>query len=419
MNLRLVRLGPLALVAVIGCNRDAATSRPVVTQRDSAGVVIISNGESGQWSGAERWTVEVEFQIGGATNDSNYQFGRIAGIVASSSGTIFVLDRLAREVKVFGRDGSFIRTFGTAGGGPGELGQNAGPILLAGGDTLVVPDPSNQRVNLYAPDGTSIGSYRWNPLGEEGLVYRWKTTPFGVVVNQVRPIALPATSTTPERERGVGRDVVATRRLDGSVIDTLLTFPSGATYSMASGSPRFKLFVPEPVWAVAEDGRVFHGTTDRYRIEVYRGGVLERVILRNIEPVPVSEADQKLAKDGLVRSLSAGGWSPQQIALVEPTMSFAEHFPSHMFIEVGPNGSLWIRHFEIPSGLGADERERYDPFRSVSRNWDVFDAEGRYLGVVVMPARIIPQMFVDDVIYGTLRDELDVESVVRLRIHMN
>lgn len=48
--------------------------------------------------------------------------------------------------------------------------------------------------------------------------------------------------------------------------------------------------------------------------------------------------------------------------------------------------------------------------------WDVFDAEGRFLGAVTMPERFAPGLFRDDKIHGVWRDELNVEYVVRLRI---
>ena len=46
----------------------------------------------------------------------------------------------------------------------------------------------------------------------------------------------------------------------------------------------------------------------------------------------------------------------------------------------------------------------------------MFDNEGRFLGVVSMPRRFQPVLFVDDKIYGIQRDELDVQYVVRLGI---
>ena len=50
------------------------------------------------------------------------------------------------------------------------------------------------------------------------------------------------------------------------------------------------------------------------------------------------------------------------------------------------------------------------------QDWDVFDAAGRYLGVVTMPPDFAPMVFLHDQIYGVWRDELDVQYVLRLRI---
>ena len=51
-----------------------------------------------------------------------------------------------------------------------------------------------------------------------------------------------------------------------------------------------------------------------------------------------------------------------------------------------------------------------------SRDWDVFDPTGRFLGVVTMPPRFTPRIILGGKIYGIWRDDLDVQYVVRLRI---
>ena len=51
-----------------------------------------------------------------------------------------------------------------------------------------------------------------------------------------------------------------------------------------------------------------------------------------------------------------------------------------------------------------------------SREWDVFDDQGRYLGQVTMPLRFQPVKFVGHDVYGIQRDELDVQYVVKLAI---
>jgi hypothetical protein len=51
-----------------------------------------------------------------------------------------------------------------------------------------------------------------------------------------------------------------------------------------------------------------------------------------------------------------------------------------------------------------------------AREWDVFDARRRFLGVVTMPPPFTALVFRGGDIFGVSRDELDVQYVVRLRI---
>jgi hypothetical protein len=62
-------------------------------------------------------------------------------------------------------------------------------------------------------------------------------------------------------------------------------------------------------------------------------------------------------------------------------------------------------------------QDSYNPQLDLgSRAWDVFDADGRYLGVVDMPLRFQPVRFLGNAIYGIQRDELDVQYVVKFQV---
>ncbi len=67
--------------------------------------------------------------------------------------------------------------------------------------------------------------------------------------------------------------------------------------------------------------------------------------------------------------------------------------------------------------MSEDELEHYNLLKeSGAPEWDVFDAEGRFLGIVSMPQRFAPRVYRDGKIYGVWRDELDVQYVMRLGI---
>ncbi len=70
-----------------------------------------------------------------------------------------------------------------------------------------------------------------------------------------------------------------------------------------------------------------------------------------------------------------------------------------------------------PGLLSDEEIERYNFIEDFGgSNWDVFDADGRFLGEVAMPPRFTPRALLGDRIYGVARDALDVQYVVRLRV---
>jgi hypothetical protein len=48
--------------------------------------------------------------------------------------------------------------------------------------------------------------------------------------------------------------------------------------------------------------------------------------------------------------------------------------------------------------------------------WDVFDAEGRFLGSLRLPERFRITRITDDWVVGVQQNELDVERVTRLRL---
>ncbi|MFQ5746211.1 MAG: hypothetical protein ACE5HF_03200 [Gemmatimonadota bacterium] len=400
-------LAPLALVACGGAEGGARWAGSVT---DSAGVRIVSNTDEAMWSADGGWTVNEELRIGTAAGEAEYQFGQISGIGILSDGRIAVLDQQGQHVKLFSPEGTYLSTLGGPGSGPGEIGRGAGPLVVGAADTLVVPDLGNQRVSLLTPDGESAGSY---PIDfREGIPTRWQARPSGRIVSQIRPIGLP-NMPAPDT-----MDAIVTRASDGSALDTLLRVRSGRTFSFAGDAPEFNFFVAEPFWTLAgEDGLVF-GVNDEYRLRVFDAAGSEiRQIRKPFEPSPVTDADRSMFTDLLVKTWEDAGVPPPQLELLKGAIHFADAFPAYAQFLAGPDGSLWVQRLQTPSSLPEEEKENFNPGTSLgSPAWDVFDAEGRYLGVVTMPPRFQPLGFAGDRMYGVWRDEFDVQYVMIVRV---
>jgi hypothetical protein len=362
------------------------------------------------WTTSGQWTLEQEIRIGSIEGDAEYQFGQIGFIAVDSRDRIYVADAQAQNIRVFTPGGQYVQTIGRPGAGPGELGAGVAFLVVATGDTLFVPDLPNRRVNLYAPDGSEAGSF---PLElEKGLPMVWRGTATGIVACQVRPLSLP---NAPARD---SMDAIVLFSTSGSVTDTVFKFPSGGTLNLGGGTPEINLYSPESVWDITGEAGLLYGVNNDYRISVYdQGGNLERVVSMPFELKPVAETDRRVIMEFLERAWTDAGVPPQALAQLRQIVHFGEFFPAFSAVLAGPRGSIWVQHVQPASELSEEELEDYNLIEeSGAPRWDVFDAQGRYLGVVEMPPKFAPRLIRGNQIYGVWRDELDVQYVVRLRI---
>ena len=407
------RLFTVAVLAVVAACAGDSTSAWQGSITDSAGIQIVRNPAEPLWGPGEAWTFTEALRIGAAEGEPEYQFGMIAAgssIVVASDGRVVVLDMQGQHLKVFTAGGTYERTIGGPGGGPGEVAPGASAVLIAPGDTLVVSDIGNQRANLYLLDGTFVRSFSLSFA--EGIPFRWEVGADGRIVNQIRRLNLPGTTGPVDTT-----DVIAVRHLDGSLGDTLMRVPSGRSFSFSGGAPEFNLFTPEPLWALWGN-RVLYAVNDQFRISVYgAGGALERVIERPFTRAPVTDADENTLK-GLFRKLFAQQAPPETVNQLMAGVHVAEFYPAFAQMLAGPNGTILVQRIEPLSDLTEEEREALDITSGAmaGRDWDVLDPEGRYLGVVTMPLKFQPIQFRGNEIYGTQSDELDVQYVVKLVI---
>ncbi|HEY8470714.1 MAG TPA: 6-bladed beta-propeller [Longimicrobiales bacterium] len=406
---RLVSLSATAAAVLAGCGGAPGSGDWAGTERDSAGVVIVENPGTGVWRPGEQWSVVEELRIGVAEGDPDYQFGNVAGIDADSDGRIYVLDQQAQELRIFDAQGTLLRTVGRAGSGPGEFSPGAGPVVVGRGDTVLVPDILLQRVNRFVAGGEEAGSF---PLPmAAGIPIAWAKTPDGRVAYQLMHFPLPG---QPQPEGSTEAPIVA-RGMDGSS-DTLAVLRAGTTFRMQGGAMQIRMFEPEPVWDIAADGTIITAVNTDYRIEVRRpDGTVVRVIRKPFERAPVTEADREAFMELFRDAWRRAGVPPAAMQQLEQGVSFAEYYPALARIKVGPGNTIWVQQIKT-AAMAQETGAAFNLQDAGSPRWDVFDADGRYLGVVEFPASFALMTFNGDVVYGVLRDELEVQYVARFRV---
>ncbi|HEX6694345.1 MAG TPA: 6-bladed beta-propeller [Longimicrobiales bacterium] len=373
------------------------------------------------WSGPGAWGDSVslteELRIGELEGSDDYTFGAISGV--ESDGTLtYVVDRIAKNIRVFDEQGRLVRTIGRDGGGPGELRNPSGIGLLPDG-RIAVRDYGNRRYNVYSPSGDALAS--WPIPGGY-------STSASFIIDTAGRLYNPMSVAKPGEDWKSGFEVFDS---SGAVLDTI-TPPTrglksstliaerttgGATSRAVYGIP----FTPQEVWALSPRGYFVGGYTGAYAVEsLFPDGKVLRVV-RTLDPVAVGDDERAAAEANTLRGLR--DTDPDYKWNGPPVPSTKPFFGT---IIVDDDGRFWVRtpqpSHEVP--VPEDELEGA-PGGAPRTRWaepsvyDVFAAEGEYLGAVPLPDRFEPYVMRGDRIWGVIRDELDVPFVARYRIVHN
>jgi hypothetical protein len=413
MNRSRGRLALLVLPALLlqACDRGGGPWQGSIT--DSAGVTLVHNPATPLWASGDAWTVTEELRVGTVAGQPEYQFGQITFLDVADDGTIYVMDMQAREVRAYDAQGTYLRTIGRPGSGPGELSQQAVFVFVDPQGGLIVPDLGSQRVSRFGPGGEPAGSFLIQM--QAGVPTRWLMDRSGRIMAQLRGLNIPGMAALEEGDPIVVYDTT------GSVTDTVAILPKGQMLEgMTEERLSITLFAPEPVWDLAPDGSVIYALNDQYRILVNGpDGALRRIISREVPRKPVEEADRNAILRLLREQYEQFGVPPAQVEQIMAGIGFAPYYPAFGQILAGPGETLWVQRIRSARDMAAaaGEMVEFDPQDVGSPEWEILDAEGRYLGVVTLPEGFSPLRVMGNDLYGVWRDELDVQYVMRVRVH--
>ena len=358
----------------------------------ASGHVVVRNTERPVWSAEQAWRVVEELRIGRVEGDGPDLFGGIASVAVDGAGRIWVLERQAQEIRVFGENGVYVRTVGQRGSGPGEL-ADALSIEQGPDEHMWVMDPRNARLSVFDTAGAFLRSY---PARGGFYISPWPGR-FDREGSYYAPVP---------REGADGFRVGMVRHdSELEAVDTL-DVPSDPFER-----PRFELsndrgmrmmaavpYVGGLRWRLSEQRTVWGLITDEYRLfELSPAGDTLRTITRAFEPIPVTAADRERAREDLAWFTDQGGQI--DLSRLPDTKAPVDRF----FFD--DQGHIWVQR------VGSPEEE--------GRVYDVFDPEGRFLGTLTLPFPLddtsIP-VIRDGAMYAVSEDELEVPYVVRARI---
>jgi hypothetical protein len=388
-------LGLAVLTASVGGCRDGRSARLGAWegQIDSlpGGTVMVQNLGHGLWADGAGWQLTEELRLGSLDADGPENFGRVTSVAVDDRGRMWVLEGHAGELRVFDAAGAHVRTIGRMGEGPGEFRQPVRVDVGPAGDMWVM-DPRNTRLSVF----DSAGEYLSGIQVPGGFVI----LPWQGGFDERGSYYAPVASFEPEFSIALGRFDQGFVPLD-TIRLPVDPVERGSFDIVSDGRVRVSAGIPFQgglLWRLTRRGTIWALITDQYRLmEFGPDGDTLRVATKVHQPVPVSAEERAEALEGMRWFTDQGGKVDASRIPTEKPLAFS------FFVD--QEGFVWVARTE------SAEEDR--------QTFEVFDPEGQYLGEVVAPFRLQVSpapIRIGDLLYGVVRDELDVPYLVRARL---
>lgn len=391
MFLRLGRCPALLLLA--GACSAVETGPPAISS-DSAGVAMVTNDlrAAGALPTCEL-APTARIRIGVAEGPPELEFGRVPSVAMLANGGLAVIDRSAKELRIFDSKGEFVRRIGRRGEGPGEF-TDPIRVVAIGLDSLVVWDWGLERVGRFAPDGALVSDVAIRPpLGNPEAWF--------VVTEGSRRYWL---GTTVFRMPEVGTLVPRPVRVlavdeGGELRDTIGEYPG----SMVGWVDQAARMTGQPLHdfstSIAGGGSLLYlGIGNRQQYEVRDTAWNLVRVVRWLEPSrAVSAEDDQLYRRSFLADLASDaereGWKSTLAA-----MPSADSFPTLTELLTSGDGVTWVRRYRRVPGDSA--------------TFWTFDPEGKFRCEVRLPAELRLRSVSATALAGVQEDSTGVPQVV-------
>lgn len=390
---------------------ESSPESPGMERSDSAGIPI-ATALAPLWGPDEGWTVEDEplVRIGAIGGPPEYLLDWVVGAVRLSRGDIVVGEMMSGELRRFDRDGTFVWRAAGRGEGPGE---HLALSFLGSlpGDSVVTFDPRNNRLQVFGPDGDLS---RTVPMESPWSGFRARD----VIGLSERHLVMTFSDYRGEMPVGVVRWPgvrIATYSLDDGSMGELMAMPGGEQHIQrySGGQVLYTAyeFGKRPRWAVMPE-RLAVVDTEFFSIRsVSLDDGSTTAILRRNDPLleVTSEHVDAFLESMVRRNIEYGGYSPEEAEASLPAwreLPMAPTLPVLESIHLDAVGNLWVEPYSLPG-------TPVPPF-------EVYSADGTWLGTVAMPPRlkldIVGLEIGDDYVLGVWHGEQDVEQVRMYRL---
>jgi hypothetical protein len=386
-----------AALLAAACSNEPQDPSDWIAVRDTVGDTIVVRTVSGSTMGPLSYVEELS--IGQLDGPPEYAFGEPGCVLADGHGGVFVFDMQVPALMQYDSTGTYVRTIGGEGEGPGEYKHGCAGIARHPGGGVVIFDAGNSRINAYSFDGEPLNSIR---MATQPL----RTVDVDVdAAGRIYETGRVAAGNPPERTLAV-----VTHEAEGAVVDTVLVpdLPgerhvgsfAWLPNQSADFSPTLGLVISDPM---------------DYRI--YVGHETESVLCIEREAEPVGPFAEEM--DNLRRYVSHYGGNLGR-ELRNAFDQLPDRKPFIHNVRLMDDGRIWVQVHAPAEHVPSDQPQREDAEPRIEwrepNYYDVFEPDGVYLGRLELPRTESIADASGDELWILRRGELDEAYVVRGRL---
>jgi hypothetical protein len=375
MNKEISRLWVIIIlfsVIHISCEKQKSGWKGQII-KERSGVIIVKNPNYPVY-GKDILTLREELSLGKKVGEKEFMFIRVRSIDVDEGGNIYVLDNGASEIRVFNKNGKFLRAFGGQGQGPGEM-QLPMFIQILNNKELIVYDPPTKRFLFFSLDGKYLRKI-FTRLGYPLRPIKW--TKKGNLVTLIIPPPIKNRRKLLKADRNLKDSItIAQTEEDDSFL-----------------KHKIKVFGPSIKCAAFKDDSLVWGNPRKYELYILNPeGKLVRKIIRKCKPVKITKKERKRIEKRF-SDLAKRGYK-----LIIP-----KHYPFFRGIWVDEERRIFVLIYERVS-----EKRRF-------YYMDIFDSVGRYIGKIPFRIRFDTLLFKRKKLYTIERDREGFYKVKRYNI---
>lgn len=365
----LVRVLILSVFLVaVSCKEKEAKWRGSISQVD--GITVVANPKEPIY-GPEVFELTEELVIKSEEGQEGYMFENILNLVVDDAENIYACDTKAAQIKVFDKEGEFLRAIGKRGQGPGEFMYPLDIQYLPQGEILV-NDIQRAWMSYFSLDGeylrglstSTIPAFRRPEADSHGNLVAGYVTgqdDFQCVLAKFAPDLVP---------------------IQTICMQPVVTKPPLMEYFEAARTTNL-------VWTVSREDNIFWGVITRYEINVHNlDGKLIKRILRDSDGVAITAKE----RENLIRDLFGSNQVPPSI-----TLKLSDNYPPFIRFTWDEEGRLFVQTYEKTADGG-------------SEYYDVFDSEGKFIVRIALKSR--PMVWRNQKLY-TIEDEDEFQAIKR------